>query len=158
MQLPPGHKTCFGELSTGVWWKVNPRVDVCARAKRGWKSHTRPKSPCRSRIELYFFIRRVGDSRTSGVCHLSESSATKRRVRVHLCSARVSYTIFGQSVRKVSFSTHSAKSVCSKSNIPHVVLKSAVRYIFGKEILVSCAFPPLLRCKHHMRRKSTFLH
>ena len=36
-----------------------PREDVCARAKRGWKGHTRIKSLSQSRIEHNFFIRRV---------------------------------------------------------------------------------------------------
>ena len=36
-----------------------PREDVCARAKRGWKGHTRIKSLSHSRIEHNFFIRRV---------------------------------------------------------------------------------------------------
>ena len=41
-------------FDTSAWKGFYPRVDVCARAKRGWKGHTRLKSPSRSRIETYF--------------------------------------------------------------------------------------------------------
>ena len=64
---------------------------------------------------------------------------------------------FQHSVREVRFPTCLAKSVCSKSNFPHVVLKSYVRYMFGKEILVSCAFPPSLRSGVNITRDVNLL-
>ena len=64
---------------------------------------------------------------------------------------------FQHSVREVRFPTRLAKSVCSKSNFPHVVLKSYVRYMFGKKILVSCAFPPSLRSGVNITRDVNLL-
>ena len=57
----------------------------------------------------------------------------------------------------VRFPTRLAKSVCSKSNLPHVVSKSAVRYMFGKEILVLGVFPPSLRLSVNVTRDK-YLH
>ena len=69
----------------------------------------------------------------------------------------IQFLFFQHSVREVRFPTRLAKSVCSKSNFPHVVLKSYVRYMFGKEILVSCAFPPSLRSGVNIRRDVNLL-
>ena len=61
-------------------------------------------------------------------------------------------------MREVRFPTRLAKSVCSKSNFPHVVLKSTIHVRKRDSRLVCLSTLASLGCKHHTRRKSTFPH
>ena len=67
----------------------------------------------------------------------------RKRVEIEIPACRVQIVHY-ESRAGIRFPTRLAKSVCSKSKFSHVS-KSSVRYMFGKEILVSCAFPSSLR-------------
>ena len=72
-----------------------PRVDVCARAKQGWKGHTRIKLLSHSCIENNFLTRRVGSLIWGMLFYESVQN---------LCARSVEIVIFDTSVRSGSFS------------------------------------------------------